>query len=60
MVLEKARDVDQCSNIDHVRAKFYSRSHTFIEMWRHIAELGVVVAEVGDEMFACQACIHQR
>ena len=48
------------SNINHVLAEFYNRAHTFIGIWSHLTELGVVVAESGDEMFACQACRHQR
>ena len=35
-----------CSNINHVLAEIYSSSDTFIEMWKHLTELGVVAAEL--------------
>ena len=56
MALEKAFEMSKqslhYSNVHHVFAEFYSHSHTFIEMWQHLTELGVVAAEAGDAIFA--------
>ena len=47
-------------HINQILAEIYSCSHTFIEVWLHLTELGVAWEEAGDEMFRGQACRHQR
>ena len=63
MVLEKAHEIgasSACDGVDTPEEPNPCFSHTFVEMWEHLPELGVVQAEAGDELFGWQACRHQR